>query len=117
MLGQEQTQQLLKTILQRSAADQTEVIVLGKDEHLTRYANNVIHQNVSEANVTVTVRVASGRRVGMATTNDLSAAGLERAVETATTVARLQPENPDFPGFPEHKSPATRTAAPMILSA
>jgi predicted Zn-dependent protease len=100
VLGEQKTKTLLQNILNRSGDQRTEVIVTGKDEQLTRFANNLIHQNVSETNVVVTVRVALGRRVGMATANDLSAAGLERVVETATAAARLQPENPNFPGFP-----------------
>lgn len=101
MIGQGKTRELLQYILRHSNADQTEVILLGQDEQLTRFANNVIHQNVAETNATLTVRVALGQRVGMATTNNLTDAGLDQVVETATTVARLQPENPNFPGFPE----------------
>jgi predicted Zn-dependent protease len=101
VLGQQKTKELLKSVLKRSTAGQTEVIVIGKDEQLTRFANSVIHQNVSETNVTLTVRVALGQRVGAATTNDLTGAGLDQVVELATSMARLQPENPDFPGFPE----------------
>lgn len=104
MLGEQKIKQLLDSILQRSDADQTEVLVMGQDEQLTRFANNTIHQNVAETNAILTVRVAFGQRVGMATTNDLSAAGLDRAVETATTVAKLQPENPNFAGFPEPRA-------------
>lgn len=101
MLGQQKTKELLQSILKRSTSGQTEVVVVGKDEHLTRFANSMIHQNVSEMNITVTVRVALGQRVGMATTNDLTDAGLNQVVETATSIACLQPENPDFPGFPQ----------------
>ena len=101
MLGQPKTKELLQSILKRSTAGQTEVIVMATDEQLTRFANNIIHQNVSEMNVTVTARVALGQRVGMATTNDLSSVGLDQVVETATNIARFQPENPDFPGFAE----------------
>ncbi len=101
MLGKQKTQELLKSVLQRSTAGQVEAIVIGKDEQLTRFANNMIHQNVSEMNVTLTVRMALGQRVGMATTNDLTEAGLDRVVELAADIARLQPENPGFPGFPD----------------
>jgi PmbA protein len=101
VLGQRKTKELLQSVLGRSSAGQVEVVVVGKDEQLTRFANNIIHQNVSEANVTVTVRVALGQRVGLATTNDLTGEGLDRVVEMATAVARLQPENPNFPGFPQ----------------
>lgn len=103
VLGQRKTQELLKNILKRSGADQTEVIVSGKDEQLTRFANNVIHQNVSETNTTITVRVALGKRVGMAITNDSTDKGLDQVVETATDAARVQPANPGFSDFPEPK--------------
>lgn len=101
MLGQTKARELLQSILHRSGADQTEVVLVGQHERLTRFANNMIHQNVSETNVTATVRVALGQRVGMAATNDLTVTGLDRVVETATAIARQQPENPDFPGLPE----------------
>jgi predicted Zn-dependent protease len=104
VLGEQKTQELLKSVLRRSAAGQLEAIVIGKDEQLTRFANSIIHQNVSETNVTLTVRMALGQRVGMATTNDLTEAGLDRVVELAADIARLQPENPEFPGFPNPRS-------------
>jgi PmbA protein len=103
MLGHAKTEVLLKKILVGSSAGEMEVIVQTKDEQLTRFANNAIHQNVSETNAVVTVRVALGQRVGMATTNDLTGTGLDRVVETATEAAQLQLENPNFPGFPEPK--------------
>jgi PmbA protein len=100
VLGQSQTQDILKRVLALSKADETEVFLAIDDSALTRFANNVIHQNVAEVNTTITVRVAFGKRVGVATTNDTSDAGLSRAVENAQAIAKLQPENPDFPGLP-----------------
>ena len=48
----------------------------------------------------VRVRVALGKKVGAATVNGLHEGALERVVEQALAAARLQQENPDFPGFP-----------------
>jgi hypothetical protein len=101
MIGQTQTENLLKRVLALSSADETEVVLLGLDEQLTRFANNAIHQHVAEANRYVIVRAALGKRVGVSATNDLSDAGLERAVENAVIAARALPENPDFTGLPE----------------
>lgn len=101
MIGQTQTEALLKRVLALSAADETEAVLLGVDEQLTRFANNAIHQHVAEANRYVIVRVALGKHVGVGVTNDLSDAGLERAVENAVAAAKALPENPDFPGLPE----------------
>jgi len=86
--------------MEHSQADQTEVLLLGEDSGLTRFANSYIHQNVAESNAEVRVRVVFGRRIGVGTTNDLSVQGLRRAVDEASRVAKLQPENPDFVSLP-----------------
>jgi predicted Zn-dependent protease len=101
MIGQTQAETLLKRALALSSADETEAVLLGLDEQLTRFANNTIHQHVAETNRCVIVRAVLGKRVGVGATNDLSEAGLERAVEAAIAAAKALPENPDFPGLPE----------------
>jgi predicted Zn-dependent protease len=101
MIGQTQTETMLKQALSLSSADETEAVLLGLDEQLTRFANNTIHQHVAETNRYVIVRAALGKRVGVGATNDLSDAGLARAVESAVAAARALPENPDFPGLAE----------------
>ena len=63
-------------MLAASTADQTEVVVIGVDSALTRFANSGIHQNVAERNVQVRVRAIVGKRSGVATTNDLSESAL-----------------------------------------
>jgi PmbA protein len=101
MIGRSRTENLLKRALSLSPADETEVVLLGLDEQLTRFANNIIHQHVAETNRYLVVRAALGRRTGVGTTNDLSDAGVGRAVEAAIAAARLRPEDPDFPGLPD----------------
>jgi predicted Zn-dependent protease len=90
--------------LRYSPADQTEVVILGEDSALTRFANSYIHQNVAESNREVRVRAVIGKRIGVASTNDLSDTALQKVVESAVAIARLQPENPDFTSLP---GPAT----------
>ena len=103
MLGQTQAKQITDRVLTLSKTGQTEVILWVTDSGLTRFANNIIHQNVAETNTDVTVRVALGQRVSVASTNDVTDTGLVRVVERAAELARLQPENPEFPGLPEPK--------------
>ncbi len=111
MLNEHDIQTLLQRVISRSPGDETEVLFLGLDEALTRFANNEIHQNVAETNFSLAVSVAFGKRVGMAATSDLSDAALDRLLEQAAMLARLQPENPDFPGFaPPAEFPAGRQA-------
>lgn len=94
MLGQEKFKQLAEAALAQSKAEQTEVILYSLDSSLSRFANNTIHQNVFESNVTVRVRVIMGKRTGVAESNDISAEGVKRTVEMARAIAQLQPESP-----------------------
>jgi PmbA protein len=100
MLGEKRVKELTDGILARSTADQTEVVVLAGDEYLTRFANSTIHQNVAETDTEVRIRVVLGRRVGVATTNNLDDEALAKTLENALAIARLQPENPDFKSLP-----------------
>ncbi len=101
MLGEKHIREIVGRVLARSEADETEVLFFGLEERLTRFANNTIHQNVAETDAGLVVRAAVGRRTGVGVTNDLSDAGLERALEAAIRAARLQPEDPNYPGLPD----------------
>src|SRR5436853_4803355 len=87
-------------VINESTADETEVLALEQDESLTRFANNCIHQNVTERNVQITVRSIIGTKVGIAVSNDVRADSLRRLAERAYAAARLQPDNPEFKGLP-----------------
>lgn len=100
MLGPDQVRQLTNQVIAMSKADQTEVIFQGTDSALTRFANSYIHQNVAESNTELRVRVVYGKKVGVASSNDLSPESLKRTVDTARAIAILQPENPEFKSLP-----------------
>lgn len=60
---------------------------------------NRIHQNVAEEDAGVSFRAVVGRRVGGARTNGLDPARLAAAAARAAGIARVQPEDPGFPGL------------------
>ena len=101
---------IFRQILSISEAEETEVTVDSIDNSLTRFANNTIHQNVSEEGITVSVRVVVDRRTASASTNRLDEASLRRTVETATRLARLQPPDPEWLPMAEPQTcpPASR---------
>jgi predicted Zn-dependent protease len=105
MLGQEKLEQLADAALGYSKADQTEVVLRSTDSALSRFANNTIHQNVFESNVTLRVRVILGKRTGVSESNDISAEGVKRAVDMARAIAQLQPENPQNASLPQPLTP------------
>src|SRR5438477_2560951 len=100
MLGERYIKQVTDKVLSMSEADQTEVVFLGDTSALTRFANNYIHQNVAETNTQVNIRMVLGKKIGVATTNDLSDEGLREAVQHAPTIARFQLEKSDFKSLP-----------------
>jgi PmbA protein len=85
------------------AAGATEVEALVSDERaqLTRFANSEIHQNVAETNGSINLRVAIGKRIGVAGSNRLDDEGLRALAETATAIARNSAELDDWGGLPE----------------
>jgi len=95
--------QIAQRVLAQCAANQTEVVLLSGETELTRFANSRIHQNVAERNTEVRVRAVSGKKVGVASINDLSDAALQRVTENALQMALLQPENPEFRSLPAPK--------------
>jgi len=103
MIGEAGMRRIAEQVLAASEADETEVVVFGLQERLTRFANNVIHQNVAETDAVVVVRAVVGKSVGVAVTNDLTDAGLGRVAEVALAACRTTPapEDPDYPGLPD----------------
>src|SRR5829696_6318337 len=106
MLGEQRIKQITDKVLSLSQADQSEVVFYGETSALTRFANNYIHQNVAETNTQVSVRLVMGKKIGVASTNDLSDEGLRKVVENAATITRFQLENSDFKSLPAPDGPA-----------
>jgi predicted Zn-dependent protease len=98
-------QSVLDQSLAASKADETEALVFGSESALTRYTHNYIHENMVEKNWQLSVRAVIGKRIGVASTNRLDAQGIADVVERATAIARLTPEDADFPGLPDDNSP------------
>lgn len=100
LLGKQGFDAVVDRVLTASTADQTEIVAIGTDSSLTRFANSGIHQNVAERNVEIRVRVLVGKRSGVATTNDPSDVGLARVVGRAIESAKRQPKDPEMPDLP-----------------
>ena len=78
MITKEHCQKILSKCLSFSKADEALVILSGGKEHLTRFANNYIHQNVVKKDYTLMIQSIFGKRIGSASTNNFGAEELER---------------------------------------
>jgi predicted Zn-dependent protease len=92
---------ILKKALSFSKADEMEAFVGGGSYSLTRFANNIIHQNVNEKRYQLSVRSVFGKRTGRAVTNKFGDSDIESVVRTSETVARAQPELSELLPVPE----------------
>src|SRR5262250_802508 len=95
MLDKSKVQELFDRIRKFSKGGELEVIFSSTDYSLTRFANNTIHQNVSELNEVASIRVAFDGKTARATTNRFDDESLKRAVESAEGIARVQEPDPD----------------------
>jgi PmbA protein len=100
LLSDVELQGIAEKIFKFSDADETEVEIGATTDALTRFANNTIHQNVAEQALSVSVRTVLDGRMARATTNKTDDDSLRRVVETAKSLARSQPRNPDLPPMP-----------------
>jgi predicted Zn-dependent protease len=99
MLTKNESKSLTDSILARCAPYPALVLVYNADSALTRFANNYIHQNVTERDTNIILEVYDGKRSGSASTNRIDSAGLDELVERAKANARVSPEDPDFAGL------------------
>jgi predicted Zn-dependent protease len=100
MLGESEFKRIAETVLAASRGDQTEVEVFANNSALTRFANNYIHQNVEHSDIDVRVRSVIGRKIGIASTNEVSPEALAAVAAKAFELAGHQRENEDFRSLP-----------------
>src|SRR5580700_8708449 len=96
MLTKDQAGEMFARIKKVASADEVEVSFFSTANALTRFANNIIHQNMAEENVVVSVRTAFGKRTARATTNKLDDESLRRVVAAAEKLARVQHADEDL---------------------
>jgi predicted Zn-dependent protease len=100
MLTKEKAADVFDRIRRFCSADEVEVIFNSSRFALTRFANNIIHQNVEEENAIVSIRTNFGGRTARATANQFDDESLQRAVVASENLARVQAADPDLLPMP-----------------
>ena len=103
MSDREHALRLLRKMVQESAADQTEAILLTEDSSLTRFAGSAIHQHVAERNQTAILRVVLGKKIAVVTTNIIQPSSLRKSLRKAMSLAKAQQPNDEFISLPGPK--------------
>jgi PmbA protein len=99
MLDETRAQQIFEKVKKYSSVREVEVIFSSTNFSLTRFANNTIHQNVSEVNEVASIRAAVDGKTARATTNRFDDDSLKRAVQSAESIARVQEPDPELPAM------------------
>src|SRR5271154_813586 len=101
MLTKEQAADVFDRIRRLSSADEVEAIFTGSRFALTRFANNVIHQNVEDENTVVSIRTNFGGKTARSTANQFDDESLRRAVAASEKLAKVQVVDPDLMPMPD----------------
>jgi predicted Zn-dependent protease len=97
VLTRAEAQALVERTLRHSTADAARVSVQGGRETNLRFADNQISTSGATTNTTVRVQSVFGKRRAAVVTNDRSDEGLRAAVRQSEALARLAPEDPEYP--------------------
>jgi predicted Zn-dependent protease len=103
LLTKDQAGDIFDRIRKLSIADEVEVVFSGGRFSLTRFANNVIHQNVEDENHVVSVRTVFAGRTARATTNKFDDESLRRVIESSEALAKMQHPDPDLLPMPDSR--------------
>ena len=87
---------LFRSGVKNSKADQTEFVCESEEFYLTRFAENLIHQNMGRSDSTIYCRAVLGKKIGVARSNDPTKEGIESLLKVALDVAQNSQEDSDF---------------------
>src|SRR4030095_12470014 len=109
MLSKDTASPIFDRIKKLSTSDEIEAYFHGGRSALTRFANNVIHQNVAEENYGVSVRAVFGGRTARASTNKLDDESLRNVVRAAEDFAKVQHPDLDLLPMPANGGKSNRS--------
>ncbi len=84
-------------------ASQAQATIALVNRNLTRLANSIIDQNVSERHATIRILLYFGQKTGTVEFEVFDDSDIKKAVEQAASLARISPENTDFKSLPTPK--------------
>src|SRR5579872_2157237 len=116
MLTKETAGDIFDRIKKLSSADEVEVLFSGGRFALTRFANNLIHQNVADENHVVSVRSVFGGRTARAFTNKFDEESLRQVVRSAESLAKVQHPDADLLPMPDASSAGGAPATQVVPS-
>lgn len=107
MLTRDKSLSVLEAALKHSPAEQTEAVLVNTNLKLTRFAESVISQNISQEQSQLYITAVSDKKAGLVITGDLSSEGVRAAIEQAHQISLLQKPDRRFVSFPSNEQAPT----------
>jgi len=113
MTDKNKTKELLNAGLKATPADMVEVGLFSVERGTTRFANSIIHQNISSENPYLWIRVIlkskPGMKIGGLSTRNLTTEGVTEAMDRAYELAEHSNPDKEFVSLPKKsKAPAKK---------
>ena len=96
MLTKDEARSILDKAMATSVANETEARIGSYRSSLTRFAENHIHQNVSEDSIHFSVNAVLGKRMGSASTSKLDDDSIRKTIADALEIARFTPPDDEL---------------------
>ena len=88
-------------IIKSSDADYTRVLIRKTDNKLTRFANSIIHQNVSQEDISIAVEMVYGKKHGYMELNKVDNETILQNLKRLKKNILIQPDDRDFVEYPK----------------
>jgi predicted Zn-dependent protease len=96
MWGKEKTYSFLENLLKKLPFERKEIVLLISSIELTRFANNIIHQNVAEENLSIYIRVGEGKKKVMASISKIDEESINNLICSLNLIIKNQPEGEEL---------------------
>lgn len=96
MWGEDRALSFLKNLIKKLPYERKEVCLHINSQELTRYANNIIHQNVAEENLNLYIRVGEGKKKVAISTSNLEEKSLENLIKDLDILLKSQPDTEEL---------------------
>ncbi|GAB4191344.1 MAG: metallopeptidase TldD-related protein [Coleofasciculaceae cyanobacterium] len=111
LLNQDQTLELIETVIQQSQAEEVFVSINASESALSRFSENQMTQNLSRTKFSLSITSYFGKRSASASTTELDLEAIIQTMRRSEELARIAPEDPEWVPLLEPQTYDQRTPA------
>jgi predicted Zn-dependent protease len=110
MRSRDEALSIIDRAIREAGGDEADAVFVASDRNISRFANSSLHQNMSERDASLTLRVIAGGRVGVASTSLITPEEIARIAALARDMAMRSAPVEGFAGLPTITDPTPPVA-------